>query len=453
LPIGLFAPPKLTTILAHYADLDLFIQSDGQDAIDTGGPHPNGGNLLYRQASLHQAGQSLAATYARSTVSNDAPDDIRQLVVSGEGCIAIVYPASSYIQKPRYIRKVESYLIQGVTINLFGYRWNHNNVAFKVWIFEWEGSQDGLKPGVVSELEKIRANLFHLNAEKETARIIMQGVEKRQPVSLEEELPEVSRYLKKKPAKIFRKERFSGPQAAFFGLAMESRDTEVELSPQLKEAVGKFVASNLEAMLKGMKSDENKQTILFITSSPSDLNPFDYGEQFKRIDEALQSGMDRDHFQLLTPKTALERRALKRILSQKTPDFIHFTLHNSTVKGLYFQDAMKNPDPVSVEEFVDYIGLLSKKKRPQAIILSACNSLDHASSVTGFCNFAMGTNDVFPDDAAIIYADSFYQALFDGNDVSFCHDTALLAIKHTKPPFKPIGDHAIYLIPQLIQTK
>jgi len=123
------------------------------------------------------------------------------------------------------------------------------------------------------------------------------------------------------------------------------------------------------------------------------------------------------------------------------------------VKGLYFQDAMKNPDPVSVEEFVDYIGLLSKKKKPQGIILSACNSLDHATSVASFCAFAMGTNDVFPDEAAIIYADSFYQTLFDGNDVSYCHETALKAIRDLKPPFKPIGNHAVDLIPQLIQTK
>ena len=218
----------------------------------------------------------------------------------------------------------------------------------------------------------------------------------------------------------------------------------------LKKVLDSYGLDNLKNLEQNMKTTPKKKSILFITSNPTDSNPIDFGEHFKAIDEAWRKGTDRDYFTLLNIKTGVERDKVLEILYTSEPDYIHITLHNSEIKGLYFQDAAKNPDPMTADEFAEYLKTLCDEKKPEAVILCACNSLAHATAARQYCNYAVGTNYVFPDEAAILYANKFYTALFNGKDVNFCHKAAVVGIRFAKPPFTIKDGPEVYTILQLL---
>ena len=105
---------------------------------------------------------------------------------------------------------------------------------------------------------------------------------------------------------------------------------------------------------------------------------------------------------------------------------------------------------MTAQEFAEYVKTLCDEKKPEAIIICACNSLAHATAVRQFCNYAVGTNYVFPDEAAIVYASKFYTALFNGKNVDFCHKVAVQGVRFTQPPFKIKDGPEVYTILELL---
>lgn len=433
----------LTDVLKHFAGLPLDVLSGDKDA-GTGQPVK-----ATHAIRLQEAGEWLAANYCSATTHHGRADGSNDYVVCGEPCIVLVYNANENLLRPSYAQQLDEYLIDGSTIKLYGYKWNNEDGRiFKVWLFELPG---GLvqSPDIVRELAAKRANLFRLNAEKETTRILVNS----QPEALPD--PASVKYIKRTAEKVFRKERFTTAQESVRGFALQSGEENGRLATvaDLERLFDRYAKENLQAMEQHMQARPPQKTILFITSNPTDSTPINFGEQLKAIDDALQAATNRAYFKILTPKTGLEKERLMEVLYTLKPDYLHITLHASKINGLYFQDRNRKPDPLPADEFAEYIRMLNQLKSPEVIILSACNSLGHAEAVREYCRYVMGTNCAFPDLASIVYAEKFYTALFNGNEenVRFCHDIAILGIKrHNNPPFDPVDEKAVHDIPQLI---
>ncbi|MEO8150459.1 MAG: hypothetical protein ABI723_22705 [Bacteroidia bacterium] len=442
-------PVHISDILQHYISMPLLVQDivNSKDEISNTTDVEKSANH-WAAIKLGDLGSVLAKNYCYATTKNKEQPAANEYVINGEACIALTFAADDNIHLPVNAEKLDEFNIEGSIVQLYGYKCNFKQHVFKVWLFQL--NELGLLKShtVLSELQNRHVNLFRLNSEKETVRILMNGFDS------DNSDPALKNYLKKTPAKIFKKERFSNPQGSVRNFALQSEEDNVQfatlLEEKLKKVLDEHVRANLKNLENKMKASPPKKSILFITSNPTDSNPIDFGEQFKKISEALQSGTDRDYFTLLPLASGVERDKVMKILSDNTPDYIHITLHASEIKGLYFQDSAKKPDPMSAEEFADYIKLLTDLKKPDAIILCACNSLGHATAVKQYCNFSMGTNYVFPDPAAIVYAKKFYDALFNGKEVQFCHKVAVQGIKYNRPPFDAIDDNEVYNIPQLI---
>lgn len=436
-------PVHIPDILSHYLAMPLDVQDMAGGAKDD---YDNNSDPNYwRTIKLSELGPVLTSNYSRATAKNKEQQGDDN-VVCGEACITLAFASDNNIVLPANAEKLDEFTVVGQHIILYGYKWNLEGLSFKVWLFQLPSLELMTDANVIQELQNRRMNLFRLNAEKETMRILVNGFDPQDPH------PGVAKYIKKTPIKINKKERFSTSQDAVRDFALQSEKEKVQFTlDDLKKTLDGYGLDNLKNLGQKMQEGPKRKKILFITSSPTETNPTDFGEQFKKIKDALQYGTDRDYFDLLNIETGVERNSVMQILYTKEPDYIHITLHNSEINGLYFQDAVKKPDPMPVNEFADYIKDLNDLNKPEVIILSACNSLAHANAVKQYCNFAIGTNYVFPDNAAIVYANKFYNALFNGKKVSFCHRVAVQGIKYNKPPFDAIDDKEVYDIPQLIQ--
>ncbi|NOT49946.1 MAG: hypothetical protein HOP10_01555 [Chitinophagaceae bacterium] len=431
-------PVHISDVLTHYMSMPL----DVQDMSITNTDEVSNWITI----KLSDLGPVLAKNYCRATTKKDKPA-ADEFVVNGEACITLAFADNKDIVLPANAEKLDQFDIAGNTVQLYGYKLNFEDHSFKVWLFQLPKLDLLMLPATDLELRNRRMNLFRLNAEKETMRILVNGLD---PENADQG---VKKYIKKTPIKIFKKERFSNSQDAVRNFALQSANDKVQFTlDDIRKVLDEYGLDNLKNLEQNMKTAPKKKTILFITSNPTDSNPIDFGEQFKKIDEAWQRGSDRDYFTLLNIKAGVERNKVMEILYTNEPDYLHITLHNSEIKGLYFQDAAKNPDPMPPEEFAVYIQTLTEQKKPEAVILCACNTLDHATAIKKFCNYAVGTNYVFPDDAAVAYANNFYTALFSGKKVSFCHQVAVDNIRFSKPPFSAGKDAPeVYKILQLIQ--
>ena len=435
----------ISDILSHYMGMPLEVQNMAAEDVNTNVAKTDQYNNYWTTIKLANLGEALSVNYNRATTKNKNQPVNDQYIVCGEACITLTFAADENIILPANAEKLDEFTIEGKLIQLYGYKWNFEERTFKVWLFKLTELEVLTSPPVTLALQNKRVNLFHLNAEKETMRILVNSFN---PAKTN---PAIRKYIKKTPTKIFRKERFSNPQDGVRNFALQSEKDKVQFTiDDLKKVLDEYSLANLKNLEQNMKAAPPKKSILFITSNPTDSNPIDFGEQFKKIDEALQKGTDRDYFTLLNIKTGVEREKIMEILYTNEPDYLHITLHNSEIQGLYFQDAGKNPDPMPAEEFAEYIKILTEQKKPEAVILCACNSLGHATAVKQYCNYAVGTNYVFPDDAAVVYANKFYTALFNGKKVNFCHDIAVQGIRFAKPPFKVKGGPEVYKIMQLL---
>lgn len=172
-----------------------------------------------------------------------------------------------------------------------------------------------------------------------------------------------------------------------------------------------------------------KKKVLFICSSPTDKNPLDFGRELGKIQAAHQSSDLRDDFgrPIIEPSVAAGDFC-SRVLKYK-PAILHLTMHASRLEGLYFEGDKGEVQPVSPGKLVEYFKVIDGEYRLKVCILSACNTLDHARAILPYVDFVIGTRDFFPDRAAVIYADKFYEALFAGNKVETAHRLGRQAIK------------------------
>jgi hypothetical protein len=188
-----------------------------------------------------------------------------------------------------------------------------------------------------------------------------------------------------------------------------------------------------------------------IISNPRGKNPLDFGKELKKIKDALEQSADRGNYRIeLEP--GVIKDDLAHLLDKYKPDYLHITLHSSFTDGLYFESKSGEPAAMSSEEFAKIVALVSGKRRPQVIVLSACNSKAHAEAVKTYCGYSIGMNAVFPERASIVYAQRFYEMLFNDNytDIPYCHKAAILGIEQTVPAFEPEDGVPVQNIPVLI---
>ena len=155
--------------------------------------------------------------------------------------------------------------------------------------------------------------------------------------------------------------------------------------------------------------------VLFLAANPLDSGyHLRVDEEAREIDEKIQFATRRDCFEFVS-LGAVRRSDLQRALLRYEPSIIHFSGHGSKTEGIMLEDASGNMAPLSKEALGGLLEILQDSVR--MVVLNACYSAHHIEVFSQFIDYSIGMNKVVGDEAAIVFAASFYQALAYGKSV------------------------------------
>lgn len=406
-PSNLDSKIKIELLLEHYANLEF--------------------NVAGETVNLCKAGPLLAKKYQTETTLIKKKRGINHdFVQSGELSILLVCKDHGFLELPKHSFCLDRLVLpDGGVLELYGYKLKKDGYVIKTWIIKTPPGFSFKPKNVRAVLRDLRMNLLRIHLEKETIRILLNAINNKQ-IKLEkgsEQANKVNSYFELTSKKLFSKNRYDIDQKNLLQFALQSEKSIAKGSfNSLKENIAyfqdEFMLNNLEKLVGSMAV----KPILFVCSNPRDSNSIDFDKEYKDLKYNLQRGIDRDHYDIEI-ELSVTKNEFKDILDKYKPQFLHLSMHATVKDGLHFEDENKAILPMSVKEFKQIIGRYSEKHELKLVLISACNSKNHAKAVKEYCDFAIGTKAVFPVPAALIYSNNFYTTLFNGyqNDLEYCH--------------------------------
>jgi hypothetical protein len=117
---------------------------------------------------------------------------------------------------------------------------------------------------------------------------------------------------------------------------------------------------------------------------------------------------------------------LLQYLNQDKPHIVHFSGHGTRSEEILLLDKTGKPKAVSKEACVSLFRTL--KDNIRVVVLNACFSRPQAEAISSIIDCTIGMNKAIGDDAAIVFAGSFYRALGFGRSVQEAFDQARTAL-------------------------
>lgn len=166
--------------------------------------------------------------------------------------------------------------------------------------------------------------------------------------------------------------------------------------------------------MNGQSENNLQKNILFLGAIPNNKLPLKVLAEFTMLQMVIEQGISREFYKIFYDFAISYEGLLKRANVVK-PNIIHFSLHGSKTKGLYFVDEFnfENESLVTLNEFENIICAITEKIKIEGIIISACNSYDFGKIVSKYVDFAVVMNDFIADEAAVRFTRTFYATIFD----------------------------------------
>jgi hypothetical protein len=158
----------------------------------------------------------------------------------------------------------------------------------------------------------------------------------------------------------------------------------------------------------------NKVKVLFVSANPAATNRLQIDEEIRQIGIKLRAAEHRDAFEFV-PRFAARPDDLLQALLEHKPEIVHFSGHGSSAQQLIFVDDLGNEKPVTKQALVHLFRTL--KDNIRLVLLNACSTRPQAKAIAETIDCTIGMRKPIGDDAAIVFAASFYRALGFGRSV------------------------------------
>jgi hypothetical protein len=168
-----------------------------------------------------------------------------------------------------------------------------------------------------------------------------------------------------------------------------------------------------------------KTKILFLAANPAGTNHLALDKECREIEQKIRSSEHRDRFEFVTT-WAVRTGDLLQYLNQHRAHVIHFSGHGSPSEELILLDANDQAKTVSKAALKQLFTTL--KDNIRVVVLNACFSRPQAEAITEVIDCAIGMNRAIGDEAAIVFAAHFYQALGFGHSVRKAFDSGKTAL-------------------------
>jgi hypothetical protein len=173
-------------------------------------------------------------------------------------------------------------------------------------------------------------------------------------------------------------------------------------------------------------SQSMKTTILFLAANPDGVTKLALDKECRAIREKIRAS---DFPKALELKTewAVRPDDLLQYLNEYRPHVVHFSGHGSANEELILHTEDDQAKPVSKAAL--RVLFTTLKDNIRLVVLNACYSRPQAEAIVEVIDCAVGMKKAIGDQAAIVFAASFYRALGFGRSVKEAFDqgrTALL---------------------------
>lgn len=164
---------------------------------------------------------------------------------------------------------------------------------------------------------------------------------------------------------------------------------------------------------------------LFLAANPASTNRLAIDEEMRAIEQKVRAADHRDVL-VFQSNWAVRPDDLLQLLNQHRPQIVHFSGHGSHV-GLSLAGNDGQIKVVTTRALTALFETLKDNLR--LIFLNACYSREQAQALVTSIDCVVGMKDSIRDDAATVFASSFYRALGFGRSIQEAFDqgrTALL---------------------------
>lgn len=169
----------------------------------------------------------------------------------------------------------------------------------------------------------------------------------------------------------------------------------------------------------------DKVKVLFLAANPLGTDRLKLDEELRAIAEKVYASAYREHLQIES-SWATRPDDLLQSLNRYRPHIVHFSGHGSPTGELILVDNTGLPKAIPAIALKALFTTL--KDNIQVVILNACYSKVQAAAITEVINCVVGMNDSIGDEAAIIFAASFYRALGFGRSVKEAFEQGKVAL-------------------------
>jgi hypothetical protein len=158
----------------------------------------------------------------------------------------------------------------------------------------------------------------------------------------------------------------------------------------------------------------NKVKVLFLAANPRSKQPLHLDEEIRQITAKVRAAEYRDSLELVS-RWAVRSDDLLQALLEVKPHIVHFSGHGSNAQELILLDDRGNPKPVTKEGLVHLFRTL--KDNVRVVVLNACSTQPEAKSIAKIIDVVIGMSKAIGDEAAAVFAASFYRAIGFGRSV------------------------------------
>lgn len=158
-----------------------------------------------------------------------------------------------------------------------------------------------------------------------------------------------------------------------------------------------------------------KDKILFLTSNPADTSRLRIDKEVRDIQEGLKRSNKRENFEFEI-RVATRPRDLSRAILDENPQILHFSGHGE-VDGIILEDEQGISQVVTTDAIAGLFSMFGDTIK--CVILNSCYSEKQATEIAKHIPYVIGMSKAVPDNTAISFATSFYDALGAGKDIAF----------------------------------
>jgi CHAT domain len=160
-------------------------------------------------------------------------------------------------------------------------------------------------------------------------------------------------------------------------------------------------------------------SILFLSANPKDTQPLELVKECNNVSDKMKSAKYGAQFKF-DQRHEVSAARLDEFLLDYKPQIVHFSGHGSDDGIIMFQNVDGQAEGSEIRDVADLFRILNERDsipKIRCVVLNACYSKRQAKAISKYVDCVVGMKNAIRDDAARIFAESFYYPLCSGESV------------------------------------